>query len=67
MRVVPQGVHAQRDVHSGAVGEEGGESGLNKQAEDQDPVPVERLKKNKSKTRGGVRGGAGSGIINGSG
>lgn len=33
-----QGVHAQGDVHSWAVGEEGGESSLHEQAEDQDPV-----------------------------
>ena len=42
MQSVLQGVHAQGNVHSRAVGEEGSQSGLHKQAEDQDPVPVER-------------------------
>lgn len=41
MQSVLQGVHAQGDVHSRAVGEEGSQSSLNKQAENQDPVPVE--------------------------
>lgn len=41
MQSVLQGVHAQGDVHARAVGEEGSQSRLNKQAEDQDPVPVE--------------------------
>lgn len=35
-----QWVHAQGHVHPGAVGEEGGQSRLHKQAEDQDSVPV---------------------------
>lgn len=39
---VLQGVHAQGDVHSRAVGEEGSQGGLHKQAEDQDSVPVEQ-------------------------
>lgn len=40
MQSVLQGVHAQGNVHSRAVGEEGSQSGLNKQTEDQDSVPV---------------------------
>lgn len=35
-----QWVHAQGHVHPWAVGEEGGQSRLHKQAEDQDSVPV---------------------------
>lgn len=35
-----QGVHAQSDVHARAVGEEGSQGRLNKQAKNQDPVPV---------------------------
>ncbi len=42
MQSVLQGVHAQGDVHARAVGEEGSQSGLNKQTEDQDSVPVEQ-------------------------
>lgn len=41
MQSVLQGVHAQGHVHARAVGEEGSQSRLNKEAEDQDPVPVE--------------------------
>lgn len=37
---VPQGVHAQSNVHPRAVREEGSKSSLNKEAKDQDPVPV---------------------------
>lgn len=48
MRSVLEGVHAQGNVHSRAVGEEGGQSGLHKQPEDQDPVPVERKRKRMS-------------------
>ena len=48
---VLQGVHAQGDVHPGAVGEEGSQSGLHKQTEDQDPVPFEQ-KKRKKKMKG---------------
>lgn len=44
MQSVLQGVHAQGNVHSRAVGEEGSQSSLSKQAEDQDPVPVEQKK-----------------------
>ncbi len=44
MQSVLQGVHAQSDVHSRAVGEEGSQSCFNKQAKDQDPVPVESEK-----------------------
>lgn len=45
MQSVLQGVHAQGNVHSRAVGEEGSQSSLNKQAEDQDSVAVEQKKK----------------------
>lgn len=45
MQGVLQGVHAQGNVHSWAVGEEGSQSRLNKQAEDQDSVTVEQEKK----------------------
>ena len=44
MQSVLQGVHAQGDVHSRAVGEEGCQSSLNKEAKDQDSVPVEQKK-----------------------
>lgn len=39
---VLHGVHAQCNVHSWAVGEEGSQSSLNKHAKDQDSVPVEQ-------------------------
>lgn len=42
MQSVLQGVHAQGNVHSRAVGEESSQSGLNKETEDQDPIPVEQ-------------------------
>lgn len=42
MQSVLHGVHAQGNVHSRAVGEERSQSSLNKQAEDQDSVPVEQ-------------------------
>lgn len=45
MQGVLQGVHAQGNVHSWAVGEEGSQSRLNKQAEDQDSVTVEQKKR----------------------
>lgn len=45
MQSVLQGVHAQGNVHSRAVGEEGSQRGLDKQAKDQDPVPVEQDKR----------------------
>lgn len=41
MRSVLQGVHAQGNVHSRAVGEEGSQSRFDKQTEDEDSVPVE--------------------------
>lgn len=41
MQSVLHGVHAQGHVHSGAVREEGSQSGFNQQAEDEDSVPVE--------------------------
>lgn len=40
MQGLLQGVHAQGNVHSRAVGEEGSQGCLHKQAKDQDPVPV---------------------------
>ena len=45
MRSVLQGVHAQGNVHSRAVREEGSQSSLDKQTEDQDSVPVAKGKK----------------------
>lgn len=42
MQCILQGVHPQGHVHSRTVGEEGSQSRLNKQTEDQDPVPVEQ-------------------------
>lgn len=45
MQSVLQRVHAQGDVHPRAVGEEGSQSGLDEQTEDQDSVPVEQKKR----------------------
>lgn len=44
MQSILQGVHAQGNVHSRAVGEEGSQSCFNKQAKDQNPVPVRQKK-----------------------
>lgn len=41
---VLQGVHAQGNVHSRAVGEESSQRSLNEQAEDEDSVPVDHKK-----------------------
>lgn len=52
MQSVLQGVHAQGNVHSRAVGEEGSQSCLHKQAEDKDPVPVEqKMTRNQRQTK----------------
>lgn len=42
MQSILQWIHAQSIVHSWAVGEEGSQSSLNKQAKDQDSVPVKQ-------------------------
>lgn len=55
MQSVLQGVHAQGNVHSRAVGEEGSQSSLNKQAEDQDSVAVEQKKKHSVQERKRLR------------
>lgn len=55
MQGVLQGVHAQGNVHSWAVGEEGSQSRLNKQAEDQDSVTVEQKKKTTSEKGKGLQ------------
>lgn len=44
MKNVLQGVHAQGNVHSRAVGEESSQRSLNKQAEDENSVPVDQKK-----------------------
>lgn len=45
MQSLLQGVHAQGDVHPRTVGEEGRQGSLNKQAENQDSVPVGQEKR----------------------
>lgn len=45
MQSLLQGVHAQSDVHPWTVGEEGRQGSLNKQAENQDSVPVGQEKR----------------------
>lgn len=42
MQSILQGIHAQSDIHSRAVREEGSQSRLNKQPKDQDSVPVQQ-------------------------
>lgn len=42
MQNILQGIHAESNVHSRAVRKEGSQSSLNKQAKDQDSVPVEQ-------------------------